>query len=152
MRKTFALFVIASILVGGAPVLGAGTDLPYREITTQRHGPGTDYEKWRRFVTSRPELRRIWQRFNLRGDLPNIGFERRVAVIGGTGGSSSCPLELRALRLNRAERQITMRFRADTGGQNACTSDWVPYTSVASVKRELLPHGDLTVRVRQVYR
>lgn len=152
MRKIVGIFVIATVLAGAAPVLGAGTDLPYREITKRRRGPGAEYAKWRRFVTDRPELRRVWERFNLRGDLPNIGFERRIAVIGGTGGSSSCPLELRGLRLNREEKRITMRLRADTEGQNACTSDWVPYTFVTSAKRELLPRGDLTVRVRQIYR
>ena len=142
-RVLLSLFLSTSLLLGTAQA--AGDALRYREVAHQNRGP--DRFKWRTYVTDRSQLRAAWERFNLRGDPPRIGFERRVAIVAGTGGSSSCPPSIGGLRLNREERRIVVRIRIGAKGPAACTADWVPNTFVLSVRRSDVPRGDLDVRV-----
>ena len=145
MKRIVLTFVFLIALFAPSPAGGAGEEVPYREVAHQQRGPGGF--KWRAYATNRAELRAAWKRFELRGDPPRIGFDRRVAVLAGTGGSSSCPPSVGGLRLNRKEARIVVRIRIGAEGQAACTADWVPNTFVMSVKRSELPRGDLNVRV-----
>lgn len=148
-RILFSFFLIAASLAP-ATARGAGDAIRYREVAHQERGPCCDHFKWRAFVTDRSELRAEWERMSLRGDPPRIGFDRRVAVIAGTGGSSSCPPSMGGLRLNRKERRIVARIRIGAEGPAACTADWVPNTFVMAVPRDEVPRGELRVRVHRV--
>jgi len=152
VKRALSVCIVVTLLIGAAPAAAGGERLRYREVIDQGRGPGTDRVKWRAYATDRSELRSAWERFNMRGELPRIGFERRVAVFAGTGGSSSCPPDLGGLRLKREEKRILVRILIGTSGAGGCTADWMPRTFVVSVLRSDLPRDDLTVRVRRVDR
>jgi hypothetical protein len=108
--------------------------------------------KWRAIATDRDDLRRIWNRFNQHGPLPVIHFKRNIAILAGSGGSSSCRLRLHGLSLNRERSRILARVYQASGGGD-CTDDWIPRTfTVAVARHDLRPlrPRDVTVRVLRV--
>lgn len=128
----------------------AETTLAFKRVAHQNRGPTADEFKWRALVTQRSGLRHYWERFNMRGEPPRIGFKRRVAVFAGTGGSSSCPPYVEDVRLRRAERRLVVRIVTGRA-QGACTDDWVRSTFVLSIRRQDLPPvNDFHVRVRRI--
>ena len=147
MKRLVLTVALIVSCIAVTPARAANEQLPYKQVAHQDRGPSGDHFKWRAYVTERSELRAAWERFNLRGDPPRIGFERRVAVIAGTGGSSSCPPSVGSLRLNREEKRVVVRIRIGAKGPAACTADWVPNTFVMAVRRSDVPRGDLNVRV-----
>lgn len=145
MNRLRLLMVVLTLVLGAVPA-SAAESLDYRLLDRQLTGPEDAY-RWHAFVTSRAELQDVWERYRLRGDIPNIPFNRRVAVLGGTGGSSSCPFRMGGLRLDRDDRRIIMRLRY-SNAEGGCTDDFIPTTYVTSVRRTDIPRGELTVRVR----
>ena len=155
MERKGRIVVLALVLVLGAVVpAGAATeDLDFVRKETQRRGP-LDRFMWGALATDRAELRELWDKYQQRGPLPTIHFERNVAVVAGTGGSSSCPTHLHDLRLNRERKRIIARmYQMDPGGDGACTDDWIPTTFTVVVKRsdlKPLDIGELSVRSRRI--
>ncbi|HJR45559.1 MAG TPA: hypothetical protein VJ927_08120 [Actinomycetota bacterium] len=145
MSRAVPSIVVALLVLGSSPAAAGSEQLPYRDVAHQSRGG--DGFKWRAYATNRSELRSAWKRFHMRGDLPRIGFEHRVAILAGTGGSSSCPPDLAGLRLHREERRIVVRIDTGSSGPGACTDDFWRQTWVVSVRRSDVPRGDLAVRV-----
>lgn len=113
-------------------------------------GRGPDDFMWGAMARDRDDLRRLWDRYNQRGPLPVIRFRKNVAVLAGSGGSSSCPLRLHDLRLNREHERIVVRMYMSDG---VCTDDWRPRTFTVAVARsdlEPLPVRDVQVRPRRI--
>ena len=153
LRRTSSVLVASLVMV--ASVLSswawAGDDpnLDAKVVARQRRMPD-DRNRATAYVTDRAEMRRQWERFNMRGDVPHVPFRRRVALFAALGGSSSCPPHFGSVRLNREERRLTVRIRESEPADGACTDDFVPRTFVITVRREDLPPGELRVRIRRV--
>lgn len=125
--------------------------LDFVRIETQARGP--DDFVWAAMARDRGELRRLWERYNQRGKLPVVRFKKNVAVLAGTGGSSSCPPRLHDLRLNRERKRVVVRLYESSGGGGACTGDWLPRTFTVAVARpDLRPFRPrrLSVRPRRI--
>lgn len=152
----FTRWVLCTCIVLSVALVSTGAfareELGFKPVTWQS-GTGTNDDKWRAYVTDRAELRAAWERFRMRGDLPNIGFRRRVAILAGTNGSSSCPWWISKLVLHREERRLIVRMREATVPPGyGCTADYTGTTRVVSIKRSAVPRGDLSVRVYLVGR
>ena len=147
---------VVALLLALVPTSAALADtepLDFVRKNAQRNGP--DDFVWAGIARDRSELRRLWERFNLQGDLPTIHFERNIAVVAGTGGSSSCPARLHDVRLDRDRKRILARiYQYDPGGEGSpCTDDWVPRTFTVAVAREdlrPLRARDLRARTRRI--
>ena len=128
-------FALLFALIPTSAALADSEPLDFVRKNAQRNGP--DDFVWAGLARDRGDLRRLWERFNLRGDLPTIQFEKNVAVVAGTGGSSSCPARLHDLRLDRERKRILARmYQTWPGEGGACTDDWVPRTFTVAVARE----------------
>lgn len=115
---------------------------------------GPDKTTWGDVGHDRDRLEVLWDRYRQDGKPPRIAFEKRVAVVAGTGGSGSCPTRLHDLRLHRDRKRIVVRVYTeapDDGG--GCTDDWVPKTFTVSVARsdlEPLRPRTIEVKVRRI--
>ncbi|HEX2239563.1 MAG TPA: hypothetical protein VHJ82_00250 [Actinomycetota bacterium] len=146
-RRSKAALVLTALVLA-IPAEASTEKLDYVRKDVQRHGP--DDFVWGGLARNRDELRVLWDRYNQTGKLPTIRFQKNVAVLGGTGGSSSCPARLHDLRLNRERKRIVMRvYQTDPGPGFACTDDWVPKTFTLAVSRDdLKPLRASQLRVR----
>lgn len=148
-RLALAVLVAAVPL---APAFAEGERLDFVRKGVQSRGP--DDSRWGAVAADRDELRRLWDRYEQKGRPPRVRFRKRVAALAGTGGSSSCPLRLHDLRLNRDRKRIVFRVYADLvepGG--GCTDDWVPRTFTVTVARsdlKPLQPNELRVRIRHI--
>ena len=152
-RKCLAAIVCLILAtVPAASSYAAPEGLAFVRKEVQRRGP--DEARWGDAAGGRERLESLWDRYEQRGEPPAIRFAKRVAVVAGTGGSSSCPTRLHDLRLHRNRKRVVVRIYAeapDEGG--GCTDDWVPKTFTVSVARaDLKPlrPRDLRVRTRWI--
>lgn len=147
----FGLVLVVSM--GSVLPAAAETErVPFVRKEFQRRGPSE--RPWAAMATDRAELRRLWDHFNQRGDLPRIRFRRKVAVLASLGGSGSCGVRLHDLRLNREKKVLNARmYQVDPGEGGVCTDDYVLHTyTVAVARAELRPLQikELRVRRRQI--
>lgn len=122
--------------------------LQFDRKEAQFHGPNRF--KWAAMARDRGDLRRLWDRYHQRGPLPIIGFENNVAILAGSVGSSSCPLHLHDLRLNRERKRIVVRMYMSDG---ICTADVVARTFTLAVARsdlKPLQVGEVRVQPRRI--
>jgi hypothetical protein len=152
MRRGLALLVLSAAFV---PVLPAGArpePLDFVRRDVQKRGP--EAFRWGDLAGGRDALRRLWDRYEQEGDPPAIRFRKKVAILAGTGQSSSCPTKLHDLRLDRARKRVVVRVYAEDPGEGGgCTDDWVTKTfTVAVARADLKPlrPRDLDVRLRRV--
>jgi hypothetical protein len=151
--KAGACLLAGAIAFSGVGAAFAESDnLPFVVKERQRSGP---HERpYAAIATSRGELRKHWDRFNQRGDLPTIRFEKNFAILTTLGGSGSCGVNLHDLRLKREEKRVIARmYRSDPGEGEGCTDDYVLYTFTVAVARadiRPLPPDQLTVRRREI--
>ncbi|HYO61808.1 MAG TPA: hypothetical protein VEU29_07905 [Actinomycetota bacterium] len=150
MRRLALAFLIAAVPL--APAFAETEALDFVRKGVQSHGP--DDSRWGAVAVDRDELRRLWDRYEQKGRPPRVRFRTRVAALAGTGGSSTCPLRLHDLRLNRERKRILFRVYEhvpEPGG--GCTDDWVPRTFTVTVARsDLKPlrPNELRVRIRHI--
>ena len=102
-----------------------------------------------RYVTDRPEYRRLWERFGYRSDRPPVNFQRRRVLFVATTESGSCPLRFQRVVLHRAAQKLVVHLSDGVSDTDACTDDLVHRSFVISVERDGLPRGDLLVRIRR---
>lgn len=128
-----ALVLLVSLLSSASATTHAER-LDFVRKDVQQRGP--DDFLWGAMAHDRGDLRRLWERYDQDGPLPTIRFKKNVAAVGGTGGSSSCPLRLDDLRLDHERRRIVIRmYLEDPGQDGACTDDWIPRTFTVSISR-----------------
>lgn len=146
MRRAALILLVA--LLPLPPASAKPEPLDYVRKEVQRRGP--DEFVWGAMARDRDDLRRLWDRYNQRGPLPTIRFKKNVAVLGGTGGSSSCPARLHDLRLNRERKRVVVRMYVEDPGEDAaCTADWVPKTfTLAVARRDVKPQRPRALKVR----
>ena len=105
-------------------------------------------------AANRPELRRLWDRFDQRGKRPIIRFEKNVAILANAAGSSSCPYRLHALRLDGERERVVVRVYQEEFEENqVCTADVQARTYTVAVPRAgLRPFRprDLKVHIRRI--
>lgn len=150
MKGVVAGALVVSVLA--APAMAEPETLDFARKDVQQRGPGET--TWGATAGSPAKLRVLWERYDQKGEPPEIAFERRFAVVAGTGGSSSCPTRLHQLRLHRDRERIVVRlYTEDPGEGEGCTDDLVPKTFTVSVARadlEPLRPRDVRVKVRRV--
>ncbi|HEV2756578.1 MAG TPA: hypothetical protein VG318_12480 [Actinomycetota bacterium] len=145
--------VITALLVALVPPVAAKSEpLQFVRRDVQKRGPQTT--EWGGVAGGREKLRRLWDRFEQEGAPPRVRFGKKVAILAGTGQSSSCPTRLLDLRLRRERKRVVVRVYAEDPGQGGgCTDDWVPKTFTVVVERaDLQPPRPrrLDVRLRRV--
>ncbi|MDQ4124518.1 MAG: hypothetical protein M3134_02815 [Actinomycetota bacterium] len=140
-------------LVAGlaAPALARPEPIDWDWKERHRRGPteGRGNGTWGGLARNRDELRRLWELYDQPGAMPIIRFEKNVAVVAGTAGSSSCPARLHDVRLNRERKRIVVRMYVADGDNEICTADFVPRTfAVAVARADLEPLGARALRLR----
>lgn len=147
------LLALLIVLVGVPSASAKPEPLDFERKERQGRGP-QEKSTWGGMARDRDELRELWDRYDQEGPLPHIGFEKNVAVLAGTVGSSSCPYRLHDLRLNRERKRVVVRMYVNDPDQPvACTDDLAPRTFTVSVARsDLKPPGakELKVRARRI--
>ena len=152
MRRAVAALALAVAL---APVVPAGArpeQLEFVRRDVQKRGP--EEFRWGGLAGGRDALRRMWDRYDQEGAPPAIRFRKKVAILAGTGQSSSCPTKLHDLRLHRGRKRVVVRVYAEDSGEGGgCTDDWVTKTfTVAVTRADLKPlrPSELDVRLRRI--
>ena len=148
MRRVGCI-VLISLLGMIVPARAETESLDFVRKDNQTRGPRGSQFMWGALARDRVELRELWERYQQRGPLPTIRFERNVAILAGTRGSSSCPSILHDLRLNRERKRVVVRMYQLDPGDGACTDDWIPRTfTVAVARADLKPLAIAEIRVR----
>ena len=84
-----AVLLAATLLLSAAgTALGEAERLPFDRKDSQRRAPTE--RPFAAMATNRSELRNLWDHSDQRGSLPNIRFERNLAILASLGGSGSC--------------------------------------------------------------
>jgi hypothetical protein len=110
-------------------------------VATQATIPDEREDEFADFAVNHRQLRAAWQRFRMRGELPEVDFRRSALVFVGFGESGRCPATLDAVAVRGNAIMITM-------GPNdgaVCTADYNPRTFVVTVPRQDMPRGEFTV-------
>lgn len=124
----------------------------WRLIAAQRvDGPDKAYRV--DAANTRRELERLWREIGHHRALPDVDFEREVAVAFAHGIGSSCP----ELRLDAVVIQGGVVFSSVSdpivdrfGSPRACTADLVgAVTFVVAVERAALPDDGFTLRLTE---
>jgi hypothetical protein len=129
---------LIALLVLLFPAASAETTLSFKRLDHQHRGPGIEQMEWHALVTDRAELNQKWDRYQMSGEPPRVGFAQRVGIFAGTGGSSSCPLYVHDVQLRRARDRIVVRL-ANRNDDNGCTDDWRASTFLLSITKKQLP-------------
>lgn len=143
-----------ALVLTATPAAVAGSErLEHVLKDTQARG-SMDADTWGGVADTRKELRRLWREFDQEGPLPTIRFKRNIAILAGMGGSSSCPPEIKDLRLKRELKRVVVRIHSSSGDKGeACTDDLAPRTFTVTVSRSQLAPlegHELHVRTRPV--
>lgn len=146
-----ALFAVASF---PAPALAKPEPIDWDWKGRQRRGPEESRRNpWGGIARNRDELRRLWDLYEQRGKLPIIRFEKNVAVLTGTTGSSSCPARLHDVRINRDRKRLVVRMYEEGAETDICTADvqWRTFTlAVARADLKPLRARELKLRARMI--
>ncbi|HEX2196065.1 MAG TPA: hypothetical protein VHJ76_03985 [Actinomycetota bacterium] len=146
---------LAGLLVLGLlpPSPASAHSEPLDFVRKERQDRGfVDKSVWGAMARNRRELRRLWKRYEQKGPLPVIRFEKNVAVLAGTHGPGTCRPKLHDLRLNRERKKVVARMYEEEH-DGACTADVVPRTfTVAVARADLKPlkPRELKVRARRI--
>lgn len=151
-RRATTLFCCVAALLPADAARAQPESLDFVRKEVQGRGP--DDVSWGATAGGRERLRALWDRYRQEGKPPAIAFRRRVAVVAGTGGSSSCPTRLHDLRLHRERERIVVRvYTEEPDDDGGCTDDLVPKTFTVSVARsdlQPLRPRDVRVKVRRI--
>lgn len=148
MKTAVAALALSVALLPVLPASAQPEPLGFVRREVQKRGPETF--RWGEVAGGRDALRRLWERYDQEGAPPAIRFRRKVAVVAGTGQSSTCPTKLHDLRLHRDRKRVVFRVYAEDPGEGGgCTDDWGPKTfTVAVARADLRPLRPLELRVR----
>jgi len=154
MSRRGSIALLTSFLLGVLPATPASAKTePLDFVRKERQDRGlVEKSMWGAMARNRKELRRLWKRYEQKGPLPIIRFEKNVAVIAGTHGPGTCRPKLHDLRLNRERKKVIARMYEEEH-DGACTADVVPRTwTVAVARADLKPlkPRELKVRPRRI--
>ncbi len=119
-------------------------------------GPGPPVEdRLIHVATSASELAAIWPAFFRRRPLPEVSFRDEIVVVLLALVSVGCPeLDFTGIEVDATRSLVYGTFRTPRRGQNdgvSCIDIAASHTFVVAVERDLLPRGEVTIRVRQEY-
>jgi hypothetical protein len=98
-------------------------------------------------ATDARSLGRLWKRSGIRGTVPEVDFEREVAVWFGHVYGGSCPNQRLDDVVVDETRALVYPLIVDPDAPLFCTDDANPYAFVVAVERDALPAGPFVIQL-----